>query len=146
MNPVEEIKKEHEDIERELLELEEISNGNVINYSNLVHVLTNLYNVWDNHEKKEDKIFPILEKKEKLVIPVKEMLFQHKELKPSKNAIEKAINSGSEFEIRKALNNHVGIIIKKLREHYREEDEVLYTLALNEIDEEDIKVMEIALR
>ena len=60
MNPLEQLKKEHEDIERELIELETIIEEEIINYPNLLHVFKNLCEIWDIHEEKEEKIFPVL--------------------------------------------------------------------------------------
>jgi hypothetical protein len=42
------------------------------------------------------------------------MLSEHRELKPHKEAIKKAINSGSESEVKDMLNQHGKIIIEKL--------------------------------
>ncbi len=58
-NPIEMLKQEHEDIERELLEIEAIAEDENINYPNLVHVTGKLCKIWDEHEEKEEKIFPI---------------------------------------------------------------------------------------
>jgi len=140
MNPIDKLKKEHENIERELLELETIMEdmGEGINYPNLVHVFKKLCYIWDEHEENEEKIFPILEK-EKIKVPVEKMLFEHKELKKYKKKILNAINSGSEYEIKKALEDNCEIIIKKLREHISDEDEVLYTITLEEFTPEELQ-------
>ena len=45
-----------EKIERELIELEEIANTEVINCANLIHVYKKLIPLWDAHEQKEEKI------------------------------------------------------------------------------------------
>ena len=137
MNPIEILEQEHRDIERELLELEAIRESEIVNIPNLCHVCKKLHNLWDSHEEKEEKIFPIL-KKERILIPVKEMLFEHRFLHPHKEAVDKAINSGSEAEIKNALYTHVPIIIRKLREHINKEDEVLYTIALSEFTSEEL--------
>ena len=68
MNSIEKLKQEHEDIERELFELEQIMGDETINYSNLIHVIKKLCEIWDEHEQKEERIFPILEH-EKIKIP-----------------------------------------------------------------------------
>jgi len=133
MNPVDELIKEHEEVERELLELEEITSSNIINLPNLIHVLNKICIMWDPHEKKENEIFPLLEKKG-FIIPIDEILCQHGELKTHFNIISKAIKSGSEFNIKNSLNFNGKTIIKKLREHKDFEDEILYTIP------EDIKL------
>ncbi len=112
MNAIELLEKEHKDIERELLELEGISNTQTINYPNLVHVFKKLIPFWNEHEEKEEKIFPIM-KKEEIIVPVKKMLFDHKDLRVHKKAIMDAIESGK--GVRDALDNNCVIIIEKLR-------------------------------
>jgi len=141
MNSIEKLKQEHEEIERELTELELIMQDETINYSNLIHVLKTLCDRWDKHEQEEERIFPIL-KHEKIVIPVKSMLFDHKNLKPHRQAIQKSLLSGSEFEIKNALNNHGKIIIEKLRKHINDEDEVLYRITFEVFTPKELDLLE----
>ena len=138
MNTLELLKQEHEDIERELLEMEAIINAGSINYSNLVHVFKNLVNFWNDHEDKEERIFPIM-KKEKIIIPVKKMQFDHRDLRVHKKAIMDALETGK--GIREALDNNCGIIVNKLRKHIEDEDQVLYTIALSEFSDKEIEEM-----
>ena len=93
MNPIKLIKNEHEQIERELKELETIMSTEEINYPNLVHVLKKIYRLWDLHEKKEESIFPLVEVKKGLAIPVKKMSFAHKELREHKELINNYIEN-----------------------------------------------------
>ncbi len=123
------IVEEHEDIERELKELETIMYNKKINYPNLLHVLKKLYPLWDKHEEKEEVIFSILKNKG-LEVQTKKMLFEHKQLKGHKRKIEKAINSGSDKETKDILKRDGKDIIKKLREHIDNEENELYSLAL----------------
>ena len=141
MNSIEKLKQEHEDIERELIELESIMTGEEINYSNLIHVIKNLFEIWDRHEEKEEQIFPIL-KHERIVIPVKTMLSEHKELKPHIEAIKKAINSGNESEVKNMLNQHGKIIIQKLRKHINDEDEILYRITFEVFTPKELDMLE----
>ena len=143
MNALELLEKEHEDIDRELIELETISNSEIINYPNLIHVFGNLVSLWNEHEKKEEKIFPIM-KKEKIIVPVQKMLFDHKDLRVHKYSMLKAIDSASEIEMKKALEEHGKMIIEKLRKHIDDEDQVLYTIALSEFTDKEIEDMAIA--
>ena len=101
----------------------------IINYPNLIHVFKKLIPLWDSHEKKEEEIFNMLEKNN-LKIPIKQLLFDHKELKKHRKEMLKAINSGSEFKLRKALEKSGKIIIQKLKKHIEEEDEILYRITL----------------
>jgi hemerythrin-like domain-containing protein len=138
MNPLEKLKEEHLQIERELLELEAIMQEPEINYPNLVHVLRNLFSIWKEHEEKEEKAFAIL-KKERIIVPVKTMLFDHGILRPHREVIISAINSGNNQKIKESLNKSGRFIVNSLRKHIRAEDEVLYTLALEELTEKDIE-------
>lgn len=144
MNPIDILKGEHEKIKRELLELETITESEVVNYSNLIHVLRSLCDMWDKHERKEEKFFPILEK-ENIKIPVDIMMCSHKDLKPHRKAIVDAINSGSEYETKKALDFNGKILIEKLNKHIDDEDEVLYTLTLKYFTKDELKEMWSAL-
>ncbi len=138
MDLIEALKQEHRNIERELIELESIIEDEIINYPNLIHVFKNLCLVWDEHEQKEEKIFLIMEK-EKIKIPVYTMLCEHRDLRGHKNAIKDAIESRNEFKLKKALNEHGKIIIIKLRKHINDEDEVLYTITLQEFTPEELE-------
>lgn len=138
MNPIENLKQEHEDIERELIELEAIMNSEIVNYGNLTHTFKKLHVVWNHHEEKEEKIFPVL-KKDRIIIPVEIMQFEHKLLKPHKKAMYDAINSGSEFLMKKALDENCSVIIKTLRKHIKDEDEVLYTITLEEFSPQELE-------
>jgi len=127
MNPIDFMKKEHEDIERELIELETMSEDAEINLSNLAHTFKKLHTLWDGHEKREEKLFRLL-KKDDIVIPVKKMLLEHQKLAKHKDAVYNALNSGSEIKIKTALNENVPAILTELRSHIADEDEVLYRL------------------
>jgi len=141
MNSIEKLKQEHEEIETYLIELETIMQEEIINYPNLLHTLKNLVEFWDEHEQKEERIFPIL-KHERIVIPVKAMLFDHKTLGVHKEAIKKAISSGSEIKIKEALNNHGKIIIEKLRKHINDEDEILYRITFEVFTPKELDALE----
>ena len=137
------LRKEHEEIERELIEIETIINDSEtgINYSNLIHVLKKLYVIWDSHEIREEGAFKIF-KKEKIKIPVETIIFEHKKLKPHKEKIKNAIESGSEFNIKESLNKDLRKIVFLLREHISKEEEILYSIPLevifNEKEKEEI--------
>lgn len=126
---IDEIMQEHEEIERELVELETIINEDKINYSNLIHILRKLTKLWDKHEKKEDIIFDFFMQRKKLKVYTEDMLFEHDELRPHRERIVKAIKSGSEIETKNALKEDGSMIIKKLREHLDNEENELYSLA-----------------
>ncbi len=127
MNPIKELIKEHEDIERELIELEEISNTRIVNIPNLSHVLNKIIIMWNQHEEKEEQIFQTLEKLG-YKIPIEKILCEHQDLKIHFSMISNALLSGSEFETKESLKHNGKTIIKKIREHKNFEDEILYTL------------------
>lgn len=129
-DPIEIIKEEHEQMERELVELETIIQDldKEINFSNLVHEIKRITEIWNGHENKEENvIFPYLRMRKKLQIPVEKMSFQHQELKPHREAIIKALSEG-EGSIKEKLKQDGGIIIEKIRDHINQEDELIYTL------------------
>ena len=116
------IKKEHEAIERELVELETIMEEENINFPNLIHVFNKLHSIWDSHEEREEKLFNTF-RTERLDFPVDEMLFAHRELKGHRTVIANSINSGSEFNIKTALGTNGRMMINKLREHIKKEED-----------------------
>lgn len=137
MNFIRALKKEHEQIERELIELETIIDSKEINYPNLIHVYKRLHDFWNAHEKKEEEIFKIL-KHEKIIMPVKKIFFEHGELTPHKKALLDAINSGSEEKIKEVLDGSGRVILGKLRTHINFEDEILYRITLEQFTDEEI--------
>lgn len=137
MNFIERLRKEHEQIERELIEMETIIDSVDINYPNLVHVYKKLHNLWNSHETKEEKIFPIL-RHEKIVIPTKKMLFEHEQIRPHGVAIIEAINSGDDSKTKVALEKHGRIIINKIRAHINSEDEILFRITRENFTDEEM--------
>ncbi len=64
------------------------------------------------------------------------MLMEHRELRAHREAMMSDIESGK--GIKEALESHGKIIIEKLRERIKDEDEVLYAIALEELSGEEI--------
>lgn len=127
---LEKIKQEHEQIERELLELEEIINQDEINFSNLSHVWVKLLKIWEEHEEKEETIFPELTK-HGFRIQITTLHFEHVALRSHKNNIIKAFKSGNNEEIKKVLHTDMNIIIAQLRNHIEKEEMILYSVFLD---------------
>ncbi|MFA4960175.1 MAG: hemerythrin domain-containing protein [Candidatus Pacearchaeota archaeon] len=144
MNPIEVLKEQHEEIDMELMEIESVISENEINYSNLIHSFVRLCKLWDNHEKKEDKIFSIMEK-ERILMPVYTMTCEHKTLREHINKIKEAINSGSDLKLKDCFDKDLKKFIEKIRAHKNSEDEVLYTIALEEFTTEELEEMGKAL-
>ncbi|MFH1307629.1 MAG: hemerythrin domain-containing protein [archaeon] len=134
---IESLMQEHESIERELVELETIMQSRILNYPNLIHVFKKLRNIWDHHEEKEEKVFPQL-RKQRLLVSIEKMIFAHQSLRPHKDAITHAINAGNDFEIRRTLNVNGKVIIEKLREHIKNEEDELFTAVLDSYSLEDL--------
>ena len=141
MNPIEKIKRDHEDIERELIELETIMEADNINYPNLVHVLRKLYGMWDDHEEFEVVVFNDL-KNRGYEIPIEKILFEHGNFAEHREKIIRAIESGSEARVKASLFDDGKFIIEKIREHKDFEDELLYVIPEDVFDvsynEEDL--------
>ncbi len=138
MNPIDLLKEEHEDIERELIELETMKEDSEINLPNLAHTFKKLHVLWDGHEKREEKLFKVL-KKDEIIVPVKKMMLEHQKLAKHKDAIYDAIDSGSEAKMKKVFDENVPVILTELRAHIADEDEVLYRITSQLFTTEEIK-------
>lgn len=121
------LKEEHEQIERELLELETIMKTSIINFPNLIHVLKKLKRIWDEHEEKEEPFFRHLLNKG-FTIPMEKITFEHSKLKKEFEIIMNSIKTLSEDKIHDALEKNGKNLINKLRQHMSEEDWILYAL------------------
>jgi hypothetical protein len=122
-----ELKLEHEQIERELIELETIVNSSYINYPNLHHVLRKIKEIWDKHEEKEEIFFTGLYKKG-FTIPVKKATFEHGHLKKAMDSLIKGFQSGSEDDMRNLLVNQGKKLLNEMRQHMSDEDWIFYAL------------------
>ena len=140
MNAIDILKKEHQELERELFELDAIMESEVINYPNLLHVFRRLCELWDPHEERETRVFGVMER-ERVRVPVYKMTCGHRDLRGHIRKMKEAINSGSDYRIRKAFHDDLRVIVGKIRRHMLMEDEVLYTIALEEFSEEELKEM-----
>jgi hypothetical protein len=132
MEFIEKLKEEHEEVERELVELEEVMENPEVNYSNLVHVLKKLYNLWDAHEQKEELIFGKF-KREKILVPVRKMHFDHEYLRKHKDSIKEAIESGSELKLKNCFESDVKQLIIKLRRHMESEEMGLFVVPFENV-------------
>jgi DUF438 domain-containing protein len=144
MNPISELRKEHIAIERELFELDSIMEDEIINYPNLVHTFRKLCDIWDHHEHEEQKIFAVMEK-EQIRVPVHIMTCEHKDISGHILGLKNSINSGNDAKVKESLDKDLSVIVKKIREHMNKEDEILYTIALNEFTDEELAEMSRAI-
>ncbi|MFA5992751.1 MAG: hemerythrin domain-containing protein [Candidatus Pacearchaeota archaeon] len=120
------LRKEHVKIGVEIDELEAVMSSDEINYPNLIHVFKNLVPIWNSHEDKEEKLFSRLQKEYPALdfSVVDRMLFDHKELKGHRKVVSDAISSGSEFEIKIALDTDGRMMLDKIRRHIKDENEL----------------------
>jgi hemerythrin-like domain-containing protein len=140
MNPVEFLREEHGVISVELDELDFIMDsgeGGKINYSNLVHTFWKICELWDNHERMEEELFAIM-KEENFEIPIEAILLEHKILRGRIERISEAINSGSDFEVRKVLSKEMREFVDVLRKHAEDEEDVLMGVIVDEFSEESL--------
>ena len=124
---IEKIKEEHENILLEIIEIESSNENGVINQSNLVHSLKQIWDIWDGHEEREEVVFDILAMKG-FEINVMQIKFFHGKLKEMREDIIKKINSGSEAQIKECFEEEIKKMVKVLKEHIEIEDELLYTI------------------
>ena len=157
MNPVVVLRKEHEAIEAELDELNFImgdsgcsSSGSrldskhqteqrgEINYPNLIHTFWKLCKLWESHEEMEEKLFEVMDS-EGFSIPIESIFLEHKDLREHVQRIGDAINSGSDFKIRKALCEDMRVFVDVLRKHARDEEDVLSGVIVSEFSEKGMR-------
>jgi hemerythrin-like domain-containing protein len=129
---IESLKKDHAEFSIDIKEIELIMDDEEINYSNLVHIFRKIFTLWDKHEKEEENLFKEFEKIN-IKIPIKKILFAHKELLIYKNKITKAINSGSDSEIKQCLKNEGKALIDLLKSHIDEEDNAILSLPIDKL-------------
>jgi len=141
MNPIAVLKREHEEIEIELMELDAVMKDSPTNYSNLIHSFKKLCEIWDTHEVKEEKIFKIM-KKEQINVPVYAMTCEHRDLRGHIKGMKQAINSGSEINLKNAFDKDLQVIIDRIKDHMEKEDEILYTTAKIEFTAQEWEEME----
>ena len=141
MNPIEKVIEEHDNIERELIELEEVLASDEVNYSNLLHSLKKVTELWNDHENKEEKLFTILAKEE-VRIPVFKMGFDHRRLRGHREAILQAIAFGSEALVKEAMEKDGEYIIAALKRHMNDEEGILRMIPITMFSEEEMNKME----
>lgn len=128
MNSIYKIKKEHEEIEIELAELETIMDAEELNFANLTHSFNKLRNLWNNHETKEDSFFEKIKEKG-IEFPVEKLMLDHKELRGHKKVISEAIKQGDENKIFVSLDTDGRMLINKMREHMQKENQLFDSIS-----------------
>jgi DUF438 domain-containing protein len=141
------LSEEHEQIEQEIEEFEEVIQEleleGIINFPNLIHSLKALKELWDKHEVKEDRVFSIF-KQERIVIPVKTILFEHGELRKHLENIRHALETEDNQKL--IIKQDGRAIITLIRDHILKEEEILLTISQEELTIEEIEELEIIAR
>ncbi len=118
------MRKEHEIIERELIELETVMDEEEFNYTNMQHVFKRLNIIWNSHEEREEIFFNGL-LSENTSFPFEKMKIEHRELKGHCKVINDAINSGDVGEMKVSLETDGKMVIGKFRKHMKDEEDLL---------------------
>jgi hemerythrin-like domain-containing protein len=146
MNPVKILRDEHEKVFIELDELDFIITEPRLNYSNLVHTFWKVCELWNPHEKMEEKIFKVMER-EGFVIPIETILLTHEDLRGKLEKINGAINSGSDFEVKSVLVKEMKEFVDVLRKNMEDEDEILFGVIVSNLSDEGMEeIRNIVLR
>lgn len=104
----------------------------------LLNIAKHLIEAELHHQREEDVLFPELEKRG-ILGPPEMMRMEHKELRSKKKELLKIVQNinKTNFNI-KRLNKVVNFIISMLGEHIYKENNILYPMALEVIEEKDI--------
>jgi len=133
MNLIERLKEEHEWIEQELQELETIMSQEIINYSNLAHVLKKLNYLLDHHILKEQKLFALLEQRE-IKTSLLNLMEEKLVIKNSHENLMKALLSRSDFKVRSALEKSGRNFISVLRKHIEDQEWLFCSIPPPEVE------------
>jgi hypothetical protein len=134
-NPFEILIEEHDLIERELIELENVINSYPINVPNLIRILKRLKEIWIPHELKEENIFCILNENN-IKVSMEKIELEHSEFKKYREEIYSAIDLGKEDILIDVLNKKGKEMIFKIRKHMSDEDWIIRALSWDELDAE----------
>lgn len=120
------LRKDHQNIEREIKEIETIISEDEINRPNFIHVFNKLCNLWDNHEQKEKKLLSQKKNFEFSYLPLSD-----KNLVGHKKVLQLAAKSGSEIQLKVALENDGKMLINKLRSEIKKDNMFFGKLSIN---------------
>lgn len=104
----------------------------------LLDIVKHLIEAEPHHQREEEVLFPELEKRG-ILGPPEMMRMEHKELRSKKEELLKIVQSRNKtnFNI-KTLDKVINFIISTLEEHIYKENNILYPMALELIEEKDI--------
>jgi len=139
-NPVEQLKKEHEIFNGLIDQFDSLTTGSHDGWDveKIKGVFNRLDTLWGVHEKKEEKLFPQMHDDLKIEQETERMIREHRELRPHKEALERAIISGDLGKVRDAIDEHRDSIVRQLEDHFKFEEEHLFNLALRKYSGEEL--------
>ncbi len=133
------LKKEHEMILGRLNEFEAVINQLPENFDlkRLKEIFNLIYNA-EAHQRKEEVLFKIFNEKgyEALVMMVEA---EHAEMNKAKEVLKEVIDDGNIELIKSLLLFEGKYLIRKIREHMKKEDQILYPLAQQIIGEDELR-------
>lgn len=116
------LKGEHFEIKGILLEIESFMDNEKIDYFLLIESFYRLNKIWNKHEEREELFFAEI-KKEIGEFPAEIMFLEdHRQLKGHWKIVRDFLKTADENKIKVVLDTDGRMLINKLREHMRAED------------------------
>jgi hemerythrin-like domain-containing protein len=131
---------DHGEIGIELDELDFIMGEGDINYGNLTRTFWKVCRLWDDHERMEEELFEVM-KREGFEIPVEVITVEHVAIRERKDAVERAIGSGSEARVRESFVSDLRELVDIIRAHMEIEEEVLSSVVVEYFSEDGLAEM-----
>ncbi|MDP3987435.1 MAG: hypothetical protein Q8P81_04390, partial [Nanoarchaeota archaeon] len=138
MNILNYLKKEHEDIFKSIIEVEEVIEDGNTSASEIIYIFTNFLRLVKQHEQNESFIFRKLENNCDLKVPMYKIMIDSRRINGHVFVMKKAMHSQDETNLRVALDNDGRMLLSKIKEQiFREEmvlDRILFLHMNSEID------------
>lgn len=142
-HPIQILREEHQIILQKIGELRRILDKPAKNYdghelSKLKDIVHHLIDAESHHKREEEALFPELERKG-ITGPPRVMRMEHEELRAHKKALKELLESRKKLNYKdflSKLKEHGSYIVQNLDSHIFKEDNILYTTALETIEEE----------
>lgn len=135
MTDIDKLKEEHVEISAVLDEIERNINEENSSASFYTPLLEKLKEVWDKHERKEEKMF-FMGKENPKVFPTETMLLdQHKQLRGHWKVLKDTLaNKDDILNIIVALDTDGRMLIQKFRKHFQMEEEFFDKLIITPVN------------
>lgn len=114
--------------------------GRTPEFRQLTHIAEHLVGAERHHQREEEVLFPELEKRG-MYGPPTVMREEHKQLRPRKHALKELVEDvdRQDFDdFKRKLDTLANFIVPTLREHIYKENNILYPMALQVIDDEQV--------